>query len=92
MSYRAFAGNAAARAHSLRSQMGCMPGDRIAILSGNCLAYLEALYAIWWAGCVAVPINAKLHPGEVMFILADAGVSMQGAERQPIVGLMTCRS
>ena len=76
MSYRAFAGNAAARAHSLRSQMGCMPGDRIAILAGNCPAYLEALYAIWWAGCVAVPINAKLHPGEAMFILADAGVSV----------------
>ena len=75
-SYREFAGNAAARSYSLRSQMGCMPGDRIAILAGNGPAYLEALYAIWWAGCVAVPINAKLHPGEAMFILADAGVSV----------------
>ena len=46
------------------------------MLAGNCPAYLEVMYAIWWAGCVAVPINAKLHPREALFILADAGVSV----------------
>ena len=82
LSYREFARNAAARANALRNHMGCMPGDRIAVLAGNCPAYLEALYAVWWAGCVAVPINAKLHAREAMFILADAGVSVSFASRE----------
>ena len=74
--YRDLAHAAAARANALRSRMDCQPGTRIAVLAGNCPAYLEALYSIWWAGCVAVPINAKLHPREALFILADAGVSV----------------
>ena len=74
--YRAFALGAGARANALHSNMGCRPGDRIAVLSGNSPTYMEALYAIWWAGCVAVPINAKLHAREALFILADGGVSV----------------
>ncbi len=76
LSYRQFAHGAAARASALREKFGCLPGDRIAVLAGNCSVYLEALYAIWWAGYVAVPINAKLHPREAAFILADAGVNV----------------
>ncbi len=76
LSYRQFARGAAARASALRDKLGCQPGDRIAVLAGNCPAYLEALYAIWWAGCVAVPINAKLHSREAAFILADAGANV----------------
>ena len=76
LSYREFAGAAALRASALRGKFGCRPGDRIAVLAENCPAYLQVLYAIWWAGCVAVPINTKLHPREALFILADAGVSV----------------
>ena len=77
--YREFASSAASLAGALRDKFGCQPGDpgaRVAVLAGNCPAYLEALYAIWWAGCIAVPINAKLHPREAAFILNDAGVSV----------------
>ena len=35
--------------------------------------YLEALWGIWWAGMVAVPVNAKLHPREVEWIVANSG-------------------
>ena len=76
VTYRAFALGAGARANALHRNMGCRPGDRIAVLSGNSPTYMEALYAIWWAGCVAVPINAKLHAREALFILADGGVSV----------------
>jgi acyl-CoA synthetase (AMP-forming)/AMP-acid ligase II len=38
--------------------------------------YLEVLFAIWHAGLVAVPINAKLHPKEVEFIVSDCGASL----------------
>lgn len=52
---------------------GIMPGDRIALVSRNDAAYIEALFAIWWAGAVGVPVNAKLHPKELEFVLNDSG-------------------
>ncbi len=60
-------------AAGLAGRAGLAPGDRVAIAMRNAPEYLEALYAIWWAGLVAVPINAKLHPKEVAFITADSG-------------------
>ena len=47
LSYRDWAQAAAARANALRSHWDVQPGTRIAVLAGNCPAYLEALYAIW---------------------------------------------
>jgi acyl-CoA synthetase (AMP-forming)/AMP-acid ligase II len=52
-----------------------LPGSRIAIVSENRPEYIELLFGIWAADLAAVPINAKLHPREVMQILADAGAS-----------------
>ena len=40
----------------------------------NSAAYVELLYACWAAGVCAVPINMRLHPKEVAFILDDADV------------------
>jgi long-chain acyl-CoA synthetase len=34
---------------------------------------LDVLWGLWWAGLVAVPVNAKLHPREVAWIAADCG-------------------
>jgi long-chain acyl-CoA synthetase len=34
--------------------------------------YLTCFYAIWRAGAVAVPVNAKLHPKEAAWILSNA--------------------
>jgi len=52
---------------------GLVPGDRVALFMANTPEYLEALYGIWWAGLVAVPVNAKLHARELEFITADSG-------------------
>src|SRR6185436_6564368 len=52
---------------------GLRPGDRVALVSRNVPAYVEALFACWWAGLVAVPVNVKLHPRELAFVLADSG-------------------
>ncbi|WP_416915026.1 MAG: class I adenylate-forming enzyme family protein [Roseicyclus sp.] len=70
--YATFHARAAALATALTAR-GILPGDRVAIWSGNAPDYLTALYGIWIAGAVAVPINAKLHPREAAFILADSG-------------------
>jgi len=47
-------------------------GERVAIVSENRPEYVELLFAIWAAGLVAVPVNAKLHPREIAPILDDA--------------------
>jgi long-chain acyl-CoA synthetase len=38
--------------------------------------YLEALFAIWHAGLVAVPVNARLHREEIAYILEDSETSV----------------
>ncbi|MCM0019084.1 MAG: AMP-binding protein [Tagaea sp.] len=56
--------------------LGLEPGARVAILAGNSPDYARALYAIWWAGLVAVPINAKLHPKELAYCLEHAQAAL----------------
>ena len=66
----------ARRAASLASSMrdgGLAPGDRVALVARNRAGYVEALFACWAAGLVAVPVNAKLHPRELDFVLEDSG-------------------
>ncbi len=76
LSYRALAERAARLAGHLRHARGLPPCARVAVVMSNDVAYLEVLYAAWWAGLAVVPINAKLHPQEVAFILGDAGASV----------------
>ncbi len=73
MRYGELARRVACRATGLRQRLGLAAGDRVAICMGNAPEYLEALYAIWWAGLAAVPVNAKLHAREVAFIVEDSG-------------------
>jgi long-chain acyl-CoA synthetase len=65
LDYGALAARAARLAGALRTRCRLAPGDRVAIVAKNCVAYLEALYATWHAGLAAVPVNAKLHGAEV---------------------------
>jgi acyl-CoA synthetase (AMP-forming)/AMP-acid ligase II len=63
----------AAVAGGLRSSQGLEPGDRVAIVMRNRPEYLEALFAIWHAGLVAVPVNARLHRDEIAHIARHSG-------------------
>lgn len=65
----------AALAGALRREFGLRHGDRVAICMDNVPEYLEVLFATWWAGLTAVPVNHKLHFREVDFILNDSGAS-----------------
>lgn len=71
--YRALARRAAGLASGLGETFALTPGDRVALVMRNCAAYIEALFACWWGGFTAVPINAKLHPREIAYILAHSG-------------------
>jgi len=57
--------------HFLRR--GIAPGDRIAALVPNSCACLEAYYAAAGLGAIFVPLNTRLHPDELAFILGDSG-------------------
>ena len=69
-------GQWAARSAGLASRLreaGLQPGDRVLLFARNHPRYLEVLWGLWWAGLVAVPVNAKLHPREVEWIAANCG-------------------
>ena len=72
LNYAAFDDHVGRIAASLRGRHGLPVGSRIGIAMENCAEFLPVLYAIWRAGMVAVPINAKLHAKEMAFILSDA--------------------
>jgi long-chain acyl-CoA synthetase len=76
LSYAELAERAARLAGHLSHTLGLTSGERVALYMGNQVEYLEVLYAALWAGLAVVPINAKLHPSEVVFILGDAGASV----------------
>jgi len=56
----------------LRSK-GIETNDRIAIIETNTHAFLETYYAVAGAGAILLPLNYRLSPKEIAFILRDAG-------------------
>ena len=50
-------------------KLGICFGDKVAILQYNYPETLESLFACFKAGCVAVPINFRLHPKEFAYII-----------------------
>ncbi|MGA0006788.1 MAG: AMP-binding protein, partial [Burkholderiaceae bacterium] len=46
-------------------------GDRVVICMENRPEFFDLLFACWTAGLCPVPVNAKLHPKEVVHILRD---------------------
>jgi fatty-acyl-CoA synthase len=79
--YAQFADRVGRLAGALR-QHGIQPGDRVAFLSTNCHRLLEAYYGVLEAGAVLLPLNFRLAPGELNYILNDAGATMLFVEKQ----------
>jgi fatty-acyl-CoA synthase len=60
--------------------LGLATGDRVAVLAYNRLEWAEIYAATAKAGLIAVPVNFRLSPAEIGFILTDAGASCVLAE------------
>jgi fatty-acyl-CoA synthase len=73
--YAQFAERVARLAGALRKS-GVQPGDRVAFLSTNCHRLLEAYYGVVEAGAVLLPLNIRLAPPELAYILNDSGASV----------------
>jgi len=59
-------------AHYMKS-LPVYPGDRIAILCKNNYQFLIAMLAAAKIGAITVPLNWRLHPSELVYILNDCG-------------------
>ncbi|KAA9156918.1 long-chain-fatty-acid--CoA ligase [Amycolatopsis acidicola] len=58
------------------SGRGVGRGDRVAILMTNRPEFLETLIAANALGAIAVPVNFRLAPAEIAYILGDSGASV----------------
>ncbi len=52
--------------------LGLAPGERIGLLAYNCLEYVEVIMAAAKLGLILVPLNWRLAPAELAFILGDS--------------------
>jgi acyl-CoA synthetase (AMP-forming)/AMP-acid ligase II len=58
-------------AHAFQD-LGISRGDKVALLMFNCNQYLECYFGLAKLGAVAVPVNFRLHPQEITYIVDDA--------------------
>lgn len=65
----------ARRAAVLRAR-GIAPGDRVALLAPNGDAMVMGLWACWWSGAVACPLNIRWSLPELRHALADCGAPL----------------
>ena len=75
LSYRALAERVARLSGWLRRQ-GITPGDRVAVMLRNGSPFLESILAIAQVGAISLPINWRLSPREIAFLLTDSGCSL----------------
>jgi long-chain acyl-CoA synthetase len=69
-------GALAARLAAGLEGLGLAPGDRVVLAMTNNSDYLAVLFAVWRAGLVAAPANAKLHAREIAFLAADCSAKL----------------
>ncbi|HFC04500.1 MAG TPA: long-chain fatty acid--CoA ligase, partial [Rhizobiales bacterium] len=63
-------------AGALTSKFALKSGDRVGVVMKNTPQYIEVMFAVWHAGLVVVPVNAKLHQRETGCILQKADISL----------------
>ncbi|MFC6706696.1 acyl-CoA synthetase [Flexivirga alba] len=66
-------------AHGLRSR-GVAPGDRVAFLGLNSIELVAAMFATASLGAVFVPLNTRLAPPELSYVLANSEPTIVLAE------------
>ncbi|MBC9880045.1 acyl--CoA ligase [Bradyrhizobium sp. INPA01-394B] len=64
------------RARRGATQQGFAPGARVGVFLSNRPEYFEILFGAWFAGLAVAPINAKLHPKELAYIIDNCAASV----------------
>jgi fatty-acyl-CoA synthase len=76
-----------ARAAGALAARGVGRGDRVAVLMTNRSEFVETVLAAGWLGAIAVPVNFRLVPSEICWILRDcaAAVIVADAPLAPVL-------
>ncbi len=76
-----------ARTAGLFAAGGVGPGDRVAILCRNRIAFFEALFACARLGAILVPLNWRMPPAELDALVADSAprLLLHGGEDRAVV-------
>src|SRR5512143_3818977 len=88
ISYRAWNAQVNRTANYLRDALGIRKGDRVAVLSMNCVEYLDLWFACGKLGAILQNLNWRLTRYELERIAADAApvVFVYGADFTPMAG------
>lgn len=62
--------------HALAERLGVAPGDRFAVLALNSHQYLELWHAAFMGAGVINPLNLRLAPKELAYIVSDSGTEV----------------
>src|SRR6185437_12262113 len=57
-------------------ERGIRAGDRVAIMMTNRPEFLETMFAANALGAIVIPVNFRLAPDEIAYILTDSGASL----------------
>ncbi|MFI0816355.1 AMP-binding protein [Streptomyces sp. NPDC021098] len=79
--YRQSRAAAATMAAALAAR-GCRPGDRIAVMSGNRVEFIDLILGCAWLGAVLVPLNTGLRGEGLRHVLREAEPSFLLAEEE----------
>jgi len=63
-------------------EAGISKGDKVAVLHSNCHIFLEIYYAAAQIGAVLVPLNTRLSPRELTFMINDSQSRMLVSQYQ----------
>jgi long-chain acyl-CoA synthetase len=55
------------------ARIGLVKGDRVAILALNCHRFLELYYGVPQLGAVVVPLNFRVPPSELKYVIQHSG-------------------
>ncbi|MAQ85685.1 MAG: ATP-dependent acyl-CoA ligase [Maritimibacter sp.] len=80
--------DAAARWGGMLVEAGVQPGDKVALICGNRIEFMELFAAISWIGAVSVPVNTASRGMQLQHILANSGAKLLIVEG----GLTDCLS
>src|SRR5215471_5744215 len=75
LTYRQLDESARALARRLLSD-GLKPGDRVGVHWANSLECVQLLFACFYAGLIALPVNLRLKAPEVAYIMEHSGAAI----------------
>jgi fatty-acyl-CoA synthase len=73
-------------------ERGIGAGDRVAIMMTNRPEFLETMFAANALGAIVVPVNFRLAPDEIAYILTDSGASLLVVEEATAAAAASARA